>query len=288
MTESNAAAIPVTRSTIIKEYADGDLAVRVIVPANEVGRFYKAFPEPGAACFLGCDEGAIECIRDTLGGEYRDGSLAVRVLIAPKDKERFRQLWPKPEAPAVLVREAPERGREALMKAAVDEPPKFGPQARALRLYLSFVGNPKVWAAVGTDEDYLTWLRTMPCAHCRGKPHWENNDYVQSEAAHVRRADSSGTAYKPPYSAIPLCHTCHEKQHRQGESALGGKEWFDRQRVHHLVEWVWAALKAQLGYEHWNECPPATLHAWALEHDLVPALPPCYRPISEDNIEGFA
>ena len=288
MTDSPA-AIPVVRSSIIKEYADGDLAVRVIVPASEVGRFYEAFPEPGAAAFLGCDEGAIECIRDTLGGEYRDGSLSVRVLVAPKDKERFRQLWPKPDAPAVLAREAPARGREALMKAAVDEPPKFGPQAKALRLCLQFVGNPKVWAAVGSDEDFLSWLRTMPCAYCRGKPHWENDEYVHCVPAHVRRvAAGSGTAIKPVYSAIPLCNVCHDKQHRQGEGALGGKEWFDRQRIHHVVEWVWQSLKEQLGYEHWNEMPPATLHAWALEHGLLDALPPCYRPISEDNLEGFA
>lgn len=291
MTIEDLSAVEVMRGQIVKEYADGDLAVRIVVAAVNVERFLQAFPEPGMAAFLSCDTGAIEAVRDTLGGEYRDGALAVRILIAPKDKEAFRKLWPRPDMPAVLALENPKRGRQALMDAAVaaeESPAKYGPQARALRLYMNFVGNPQVWAAIDTDDAYLGWLRGRPCAYCKRKPHWEMGDLIQSEAAHVRRADSAGTAFKPLYSAIPLCHDCHEKQHRYGEGELGGQEWFDKQRIVHVVDWVWEALKDQLGYEHWNEIAPAVLHAWVTDKELGDdCLPTCYRPFSSKNQDGW-
>jgi hypothetical protein len=223
-------------------------------------------------------------VRDTLGGEYRDGSIAVRILIQPKDKEAFRNLWPKPNLPAVMALEKPERGRQAMMDAAVEDPPRYGLHARALRTSVSFLGNPRVWAAVGADEDYLAWLRTRPCAWCKWVPHWEMDVFVQCEAAHVRRVGGgSGTAYKPTnYSAIPLCRRCHEAQHREGEGAIGGREWVDRARLRHVVDWVWETLKAELGYEHWNLVPCETLYAWALEHGLERSLPACYQPEAWD------
>ena len=36
-------------------------------------------------------------------------------------------------------------------------------------------------------------------------------------------------------------------QHQQGESALGGKECFDKRRIENVSRWLWEALKAQLG-----------------------------------------
>lgn len=273
------AAIPVLRHTIMREYADGDLAVRIVVAAADVADFYAAFPEMNEAAFLACERGAIEVVRDAIQAEYRDGALSVRVRVPPKFKERFRELWPRPNMAAVLAREEPEHGRQAMLDAATQDPPRYGQHARALRTHVRFLFNPKVWAAVGPDSAFLDWLRIQPCARCAWVPHYEMDTFVSCEAAHVRRiADGAGVAIKPPYSAIPLCHRCHAEQHQHGESALGGKEWVDRKRVHYVTEWVWQALKAQLGYEHWNLVPPETLYAWAEQHGLEDCLPPTYVP----------
>lgn len=273
------AAVPVLRHTLLKEFADGDLGLRIVVAAADVSAFWTWFPESGEAAFLACETGAIEVTRDVLLGEYRDGAISVRVLIHPKDKEAFRRLWPHPNMPAILAREEPARGRQAMLDATLEDPPRFGPQARVLRIHVAFMGNPKVWAAVGSDNDYLAWVRTMPCACCKWQPRWEMDVFVQCEAAHVRRVgEGFGTAYKAPsYSAIPLCHRCHKLQHDHGEGEIGGREWVDRTRLKHVVDWVWETLKTELGYAHWNLVPPETLLAWAREHDLEKALPECYR-----------
>jgi hypothetical protein len=141
----------------------------------------------------------------------------------------------------------------------------------------------KVWEAVGSDEDYLGYIRDQKCAKCKWTPHWHGADYVPCEAAHVRRiAQGAGTSIKPAYSAIPLCPTrmgvegCHARQHREGESALGGKEHVDKLRIHHVQEWVWAALKQHLSYEHMNQVPPAVLVAWAEAHGVLDYVPDEY------------
>jgi hypothetical protein len=87
----------------------------------------------------------------------------------------------------------------------------------AAELYrIGWFFNQKVLEAIGTDEEYLVWLRSQPCAashlgDCEG-------DVV---AAHVRRiANGAGTGIKPTFSAIPLCSKHHALQHSAGESAI--------------------------------------------------------------------
>lgn len=82
-----------------------------------------------------------------------------------------------------------------------------------------FFLNPMVLKHIGSDAQFLEWIRTQPCAashlgDCEG-------DVV---AAHVRRiANGAGMGIKPDnYSAIPLCHKHHMLQHQKGESALVG------------------------------------------------------------------
>ena len=94
-------------------------------------------------------------------------------------------------------------------------------------------------------------------------------------------SDGSGTSIKPKYSAIPLCgagygKNCHDRQHREGESAIGGKERVDKLRLHYVHQWVWDSLKSQLGYEHWNQVPPQTLMAWASWNGVLDTLPDIY------------
>jgi hypothetical protein len=57
---------------------------------------------------------------------------------------------------------------------------------------------------------HLAFLRQLPCIGC-GKA-------APSEVAHVRTGTNSGMAVKPgDRYAVPLCSTCHAKQHRVGE-----------------------------------------------------------------------
>jgi hypothetical protein len=57
---------------------------------------------------------------------------------------------------------------------------------------------------------HLTFLRQLPCVACGKAP--------PSEAAHVRTGTDGGVGMKPgDRYAVPLCTTCHAKQHRVGE-----------------------------------------------------------------------
>ena len=57
---------------------------------------------------------------------------------------------------------------------------------------------------------HLVFLRQLPCVAC-GKA-------APSEAAHVRTGTDGGIGRKPgDRYAVPLCTTCHAKQHRVGE-----------------------------------------------------------------------
>ena len=59
-------------------------------------------------------------------------------------------------------------------------------------------------------QQHLAFIRQLSCVAC-GKA-------APSEAAHVRTGTDGGTGVKPGdrYS-VPLCTTCHAKQHRIGE-----------------------------------------------------------------------
>ena len=52
------------------------------------------------------------------------------------------------------------------------------------------------------DENYLNYIRTLPCLVC-GIQH-------RSEAHHIRDTRTAGMAIKSPdFYAVPLCHNCH-------------------------------------------------------------------------------
>lgn len=172
------------------------------------------------------------------------------------------------DAPGAPVAVARMSGEAAQRSAQANTAAPYGRHARALR-QSAFFRTPEVWRAIGTDSHYLDWLRQRPCAVCGAQG---------SEAAHVRRvANGAGTGIKPEYSAIPLCRTHHQLQHQQGESAIGGRDWVDQQRIEHVQQWAWDRLKATLGHAHWNALPPEVLRGWAERHDLTRHLPEPYR-----------
>lgn len=86
------------------------------------------------------------------------------------------------------------------------------------------------------DKAFLAYIRHLPCAVCGAWADYVNGQGV-SEAAHIRRASNSGTGIKPLFSAIPLCHACHSKQHQHGETALMPKEMWDFMATKYLKLW---------------------------------------------------
>lgn len=168
--------------------------------------------------------------------------------------------------------------RDGIARMQHDAKP-YGKQASELYRHGWFFA-PGVLPAIGTDDEFLSWVCTKPCVagvavgSCDG-------DIVP---AHVRRvALGSGTAIKPPYAAIPLCHHHHTLQHQHGESALGGKEWFERQRARHVAEWASHKLATTLGFTSMGHVPPAALALWAEAHNLMSTLPRAYREPTGGN-----
>lgn len=127
--------------------------------------------------------------------------------------------------------------------------------------------------ALGGDAAYLAWIREQPCCSTRT----EHSTWIQ--AAHVRRvAAGAGTGTKPLYSVVPLCDACHRLQHTQGESAVGGKDYLDKQVQKHLDAWAWHALARALGCESMTHANPSTVVAWFDARDF--RVPVAYRELA--------
>jgi hypothetical protein len=218
---------------------------------------------------------AIRATRGPILKEYEDGSLAVRVLIAPPDKQTFMKLLPDVNLPIFIAAETIESARIGLQDQTIQT---YGEFAQELRLHSDWMGNPKVWLAIGTDEQYLEWCRNQKCPHCSRAPEWEMDTLVLNEAAHVRRvANGAGTAIKPPYSAITLCSGCHREQHQYGEEAIGGKDKVDQLRLASVKRWAWERMRVIFGVESMREVDPVRVLAWAKERGIERHLPNSYR-----------
>ena len=154
----------------------------------------------------------------------------------------------------------------------------YGEEARKLKLS-DFFRCPEVWKAIGMDGEFLAWVEKQSCCAMEVDP--KEPAYCEGDvvAAHVRRiASGAGTALKPPFSAVPMCDRHHKMQHQKGESAVGGKEYLDEQRIKFISDWAWQALKTKLGvYDHWYQVPPIVLLEWAQKRDVDRLLPHVYR-----------
>ncbi len=104
-----------------------------------------------------------------------------------------------------------------------------------------FFHSPKVLRVLGLDAEFLQFLRHQVCWHCSKQDLIIDKDGVEHfyvQAAHVRRvAAGAGTGVKPPYSAIPLCSTCHGIQHAVGESGIAPREWWESNAAKAREEW---------------------------------------------------
>lgn len=204
----------------------------------------------------------------TLQKTFKDGTLRFVVDVSPQYREFVGQMLLEPDVPVAIARISQQAAQETAQKQAQAI---YGQEAKALR-QSGFFRAPDVWRQIGSDSDYLEWVRNQRCA-CEGAGC--GGDIV---AAHVRRiADGAGVGIKPEYCAIPLCWRHHGEQHQKGESAIGAPDWWDMQRVKHVEAWAWATLKASLGYDHWNEVPPRVLYEWAVKNGVSMIVPSVYR-----------
>lgn len=153
----------------------------------------------------------------------------------------------------------------------------------AAKLYkCGFFLNEAVLEVLGTDDEFRAWVRKQPSAITGKFSEYDNGEPV-CEAAHVRRASHSGTAYKGKFLCIPLSHMEHQRQHQHGEEDLLGvvkikyegtaKDWFWKQRCHYVQEWGKQRLKDEFGASHLSDISPRSIMEWAKLHDLTKYLP---------------
>lgn len=160
-------------------------------------------------------------------------------------------------------------------------PHAFGHHAKSLKLS-GFFRTPDIWKVVGTDTEFLIWVRRQPSAHSGDYSEWVNGE-GRCEAAHISRIEyGRGIGHKPDYSAIPLTHVEHALTHTAGESALRPREWFEQQRIKYVENWAWDKLKIHLGYDSMADVPPAELLDWATRHDVAHHLPAGYKNVNRD------
>jgi len=176
-----------------------------------------------------------------------------------------------------------------------EDKPKDGPykdEAIQLRRTGTLI-VPDVIKHIGTDEEFAAWIQKMPCMVCGGGDWVVEIGENRCEAAHVRRANNSGTAWKGLYIRVPLCHEDHIlQQHQHGESKLyerkqsirkckvyqSPKDWMVAKAQEYLERWAWETLRTELGYQSWNQVPPKILVAWFMDHEIDQKyLPYCYK-----------
>lgn len=149
----------------------------------------------------------------------------------------------------------------------------FGKQASEL-YRIGFFFNPRAMERVGTDQQYLDWLKTQPCC-IRGSLIADKEHDGDVVPAHVRRiAAGAGTSIKPEYSAVPMCDHHHKLQHQHGESEVGGKDFMDDERARQLSRWMAVTC---FGVESMGYVNPIDMRAWSRQHDIEHLLPEAYR-----------
>lgn len=193
--------------------------------------------------------------------EMADGTLRVQLDVEPNDRKQFLEMFPDNGDPICVAKLDPESIRRHQNQTAFAETPtekkkgkgEHGKFAQWLVKH-GFFRNPALWQVVGTDAEFIEWLKQQPC--CIGRRECAG-DVV---AAHVRRvATGAGTGIKPVYSAVPMCDHHHQKQHTEGESAIGGKDFIDKKRIIFLESWSRLTMKTKLGIESMTQLSPQHL-----------------------------
>lgn len=186
-----------------------------------------------------------------------------------------------------------------IIKPSVEEKP-FGKEAS--QLYRNgFFYVPAVLEAIGTDAEFLDWIRAQPCT-VTGKRDYHKDEATgivteRCDPAHVRTvANGAGTGIKPKYCAIPLVHSLHDLETTFGKSALYvaahdnkrhdeppeeterlASGWMDKKRNEYVVKWASTTLAKHFGFPSMGFVQPMNLFVWAKAHKVEQYLPTAYR-----------
>ena len=232
--------------------------------------------------------------------ELVDGTIEVKIHIDPRFKAQFHALFPEIDMPVALAPLQPdfESGHATPKKEkVVKEEKPYGKQA-SLLYKAGFFINPKVLAVIGSDKQYLEWVRQQPCA-ITGEFDYNKDEATgeareQCEAAHYRSiSGGAGVGIKPEFSAIPLLRQWHMAQTADGHAVFSGqlrsgsegidKEtagriWMEKKSHEYLAKWASHKLaqdyfvQPSMGYVN-----PRDLRKWASGHGIEHWLPPAYR-----------
>lgn len=195
-----------------------------------------------------------------------DGSLRITVDLPETETQHFHGLFPAVHCEVAV---APMR---PVQMAASQTKGLYGEQARELRLS-AFFGYHDVWRAVGSDDQFLAWVRTQKCVARSGQP---CDGPIQ--AAHVwRLKDDFGKGVKGPYAAVPLCAFHHRLHHQETEDAIGGRPYLEEKRYATVVAWCWVTMKKDIGVESMADAAPALVVAWCQKRGVEKYLPKDYR-----------
>lgn len=204
--------------------------------------------------------------------ELSDGTLRVQFDVEPNDKSGFLQMFPDIGLPMVVV-----RLQDEVVKASQTAKTARPYSSQAQELYKGgFLRNVSVCKALGTDRQFLDWLKGQACV-ITGQV---STEYESVVPAHVRLvSQGSGTGIKPEFTALPLVNRLHQLQHDKGYSAVhkDGIEWFEKQAFQYRALWCKERLKKALRADSLTELDPADLAVWAREHDVFHLLPAVYR-----------
>lgn len=210
-----------------------------------------------------------------------DSTLRITVDLSPGDAIAAFGSFGTPGSPVAVARIANEVAVEADRPKAAKGP--YGEYAKKL-VQSGFFRAPEVWEALGTDKEYLEWVRSQKSAYS-GRQDFDAPEGIHyCVAAHVRHVEyGSGTGIKPTYSAIPLTDDEHKLAHQKGDSELGDRDWWDKMRIKYVSQWAYETLKEKMFYDSYTHMPPSELVEWCSKRELTQYLPLAYINATMDE-----
>lgn len=194
-----------------------------------------------------------------------DGTLRITVDLPETETQHFHSLFPAVHCEVAV---APMRPAQLVASQTTEEAPDYGQYAKALRLSV-FFGIPEVWAATGSDDQFLAFVRTQKCIARSGLP-----CQGPIQAAHVwRLKDGFGKGVKGPYAAVALCHHHHALQHANGEEAIGGRAYMEQKAQETRISWIWSEIKDDIGVASMRDAQPVKVLAWCQKRQIDRYLP---------------
>jgi hypothetical protein len=221
--------------------------------------------ESAPAAFLGSSSSA---------KTMADGTLRITIDLAPGDAIGAFTAFGKPGSGVAIARISDQVAVEAERPKKVKGP--YGEYAKYL-VQSGFFRSPDVWANVGSDKEYLEWVKQQPSAISGEFSEFHDTGEQYCIPAHIRRVQhGSGTAEKPPYCALPLTNAEHQQTHQHGDTSLRPEEWWDKQRIKYVSKWAYETLKRKMGYDSYTDMAPHRLVDWASQRGLTQYLPMAY------------